>query len=104
MQNLEFRRVTNFFNLNEPVFKRREKPVALNFAFDKRKIEVGTARQHLLINLRAAANENFGWEVRRIQFFQRVKNQNVRLLVLVGFCEIKFELIGFLKSALPRHS
>ena len=70
MQDLEFRCVANFFNLNKPVFKQREEHVAGDFAFDKREIKVGTARQRLRINFRAAANKNFGRKIRRIQFFQ----------------------------------
>ena len=64
MQNLEFRRVLNFLNLNESVFKRREKHIALDLAFDQREVKIGTARQHLLVNLRAAADENFIGEFR----------------------------------------
>ena len=92
MQNLEFRCVTKFPDLNKPVFKRREERVASYFAFDECEVKVGTARQRLLVNLRAAANENFIGEFRWIQPLQRVENQNFRLLFFPQLAEMK--LVG----------
>ena len=68
MQNLEFRRVPNFLNLNEPVFKRWEEHVALDLAFDEREVKIRTERQRLFINLRAAANKIVQGGIRGAEF------------------------------------
>ncbi len=59
MQNFEFRRVLDFLGQNKFILKRREKCVAIfNLALHQRQIKIGTTRQRLLVNLRAAADEN----------------------------------------------
>jgi hypothetical protein len=63
MQDFEFRRVLNFLNLNEPVFKRREKYIAFDLAFDEREVKVGTTRQYLLVNLSAAADKHISLKI-----------------------------------------
>ena len=68
MQNLEFRRVADLLNQDKFIFKRRKKRVAvLNLALDERQIEVGTLRQSLLVNLRAARDEDVVRKLGRIQ-------------------------------------
>ena len=57
-QNLEFRRVANFFNEFKMVFKLREESVAFDFSLHKREKQFRTVRQGLLVNLRTAADED----------------------------------------------
>src|ERR1035438_2370945 len=80
MQNLELRFVSDDFRQFKLVFKWREKGVtALNFPFDKREIKIGTARQSLLIDLPATADEDVIWKLLRIKPVQRAENKNLRL-------------------------
>src|SRR6266487_1481281 len=58
MQNLEFGTLENFRSQIEAVLKRRKERVTLDHPLDEREVEIRTERQRLLINLRAAANEN----------------------------------------------
>src|SRR5512136_2367763 len=68
MQNLELRRVADFFGELEPVFKRRKERVAFILAFDERQIEVGAEGQRLGIDRCAAADEKIQRRCSRIQF------------------------------------
>ena len=102
MQNFELRLVADFLGQIKFVLKRREKRVAvLDLAFDQRQVKVGTARQRLLVNLRAAADENVVRKFLRIQPVQRIENQNFRPLVFAELGEM--ELVGPLEitSAAP---
>src|SRR5215469_16956438 len=93
MQNFEPWFVPDFFGGNEFLFKRREEGVAVrNLTLDQRQIKVGAARQGLLVNLCAAADEDIVRKLLRIQPVQRIKNQNLRPLVLLQFAEV--ELVG----------
>lgn len=57
MQDLELRSAPNFFNQFKLVSERRKKSIAaFDFTLDQCQKEIGTARQRLLINLRAAAD------------------------------------------------
>ena len=97
MQNLELRLVTDFFGQLEFIFKRREKCVPFHFAFDDRQVKVGAAGQRLLVNLRAAADEDVVREFRRVELVHRVENQNFRLFLFAQLGEM--ELIRALEIA-----
>ena len=73
MQNLEIRTSSRNFGQFKLVLERREKSVAaLDFAFHQRQIKIGTARQRLLVNLRAAADENVVRKLLRVELVQRI--------------------------------
>src|SRR5260221_7745038 len=83
MDDLELRAVDNFLHRLEPVFKRREKGVALHHALDQCEVQIRATWQRLLINLRAAADEDFSLKILRVDFCQRPKNPYLRALRLV---------------------
>src|SRR5487761_2278796 len=90
MQDLELRLVPDGFHQFKLVFKRREKSVAaLHLALDEREIKVGTARQRLRINLRAAADEDVVREFRRVELVQRLEDENFRLHLFAQLREVK---------------
>lgn len=66
MQDFEFGCVADFFGEFETVFEGGKEGVAVYFAFDEGEIEVGTERECLRVDLRAAADEHvarFGGEI-----------------------------------------
>ena len=68
MQNFEIRTITDYPDLLEAFFEGRKEGVAArNFAFDEGEVKVGTLRQRLFVNLRAAANEDLARFVRQIK-------------------------------------
>lgn len=58
VQNLELRAIQNFFGEIELIFKRREKGVSLDLAFDESQEQIRTLRQSLCVNLRSTADKN----------------------------------------------
>src|SRR6185295_453536 len=68
MQNLEFRAVENFLNNFKTIFERRKERVPLDDSFHQREVKIGTKRQSLRINLRAAANKIVHRRIRRAEF------------------------------------
>src|SRR5437867_3362400 len=59
MQNLKIGAVENFLHEIKLILKLRKESVPLNVSLHEREIQIGTKRQRLLVNVGAAADENF---------------------------------------------
>ena len=72
MQDFELRRVPDFLRQHKLILERGEENVARHGALDQREVKVGTQRQRLRIDLRAATDEDFTAIIQRGQRFQRM--------------------------------
>src|SRR5256885_4515672 len=73
VDDFEFGPVQNLFDQFKSAFERRKKRVALDDPFDEREVKVGTKRQGLFVNLRAATNKIVQGRIHRAEF-QKVFN------------------------------
>ena len=89
MQNFEFEHVPNLLDELEFIFKRRKKSVARDIAVYEGQIKVGTSRQCLLVDLRAAADINIVWKFRGIELVERIENENFGLSFFAEFGKMK---------------
>src|SRR4051812_6979505 len=99
MQNLELRRVADFFHQREAVFERREEGVALDLAFDEREEEVGKERQRLRVDFRAAADIEVERRVRRAEFQKALDQPQVSGLRAAELRKLELERPGNLELA-----
>src|ERR1035437_8666051 len=102
VQNLELRRVADFFNQLETLFKRWKESVALDLAFDERQIQIRTQRQRLRVNLRAAANENLTVARQRLQFLKTANRFHTGKLELRTAQDNRFAIRQRLADGLKR--
>src|SRR5881296_3173222 len=75
MEDSEFRPIQNFFHDFKPVLERRKEPVALDDSFHQREVKVGTKRQGLFVDLRAATNKIVQGRIHRAEL-QKVFNDS----------------------------
>ena len=74
MQNVKLRRLADFLHQIKLIFKRRKERIApFHLTLHQREIQIRTARQRLLINLRAAADENVIRKFLRVELVQHLK-------------------------------